>query len=187
MVRRAPNRPAPAADLDATDPDHARSFPPVAAAHAHSLILGSMPGRDSLRATRYYAHPRNAFWPIVTTLLDAAHVTDYDARLALLRQRGYALWDVLASCTRPGSLDTAIDPASIVPNDVTAFLRAHPQVDRIFFNGTAADTLFRRHVLPVLGAEFRNLPMTRLPSTSPAHAGRNLASKMDAWRAILRD
>lgn len=165
--------------------DHACSFPPIETPHAHTLILGSMPGRDSLRATRYYAHARNAFWPIVTALLDASHVTDYDARLALLRERGYALWDVLASCTRPGSLDSAIDPASIVPNDFPAFLTHHPRVDRIFFNGSAAEALFRRHVLPSLALD-RSLAFARLPSTSPAHAAKNHAAKRAEWRAILR-
>lgn len=166
-------------------PDHARSFPPVATAHAHTLILGSMPGRDSLRAARYYAHPRNAFWPIVTSLLGAAPDLDYDARLVLLRDRGYALWDVLATCTRPGSLDSAIDPASIVPNDFAAFLAAHPRIDRVFFNGSAAEALFLRHVLPTLPQRDR-LAFERLPSTSPAHAARDLASKRDAWRTLLR-
>lgn len=166
-------------------PDHARSFPPIAAAQAHTLILGSMPGRDSLRATQYYAHPRNAFWPIVTTLLDAAATLDYAARVALLRSNGFALWDVLASCTRRGSLDTAIDPASIVPNDFAAFFKRHRHIDRVFFNGATAATLYRRHVLPTLDPASHTITCERLPSTSPAHAGRSFATKLDAWRTIL--
>ena len=165
--------------------DHARSFPPIATAEAHTLILGSMPGRDSLRATQYYAHPRNAFWPIVTTLLGSATTLDYAARIELLRSHGFALWDVLASCTRPGSLDTAIDPASIVPNNFAAFFAQHPHIDRVFFNGAAAATLYRRHVLPTLDASSSAIASARLPSTSPAHAGRSFAAKLDAWRAIL--
>lgn len=165
--------------------DQARSFPPIAATQAHTLILGSMPGRDSLRATQYYAHPRNAFWPIVTTLLGASATTDYAARIELLRTRGFALWDVLASCTRPGSLDTAIDPASIVPNDFAAFFSHHPHIDRVFFNGATAAALYRRHVVPSLDASSRAIASARLPSTSPAHAGLPFAAKLDAWRAIL--
>lgn len=165
--------------------DHARSFPPIATLQAHTLILGSMPGRDSLRAVQYYAHPRNAFWPIVTTLLGATAPLEYPARIELLRARGFALWDVLASCTRPGSLDTAIDPDSIVPNDFAAFLARHPRIDRVFFNGATAAALYRRHALPTLDAASRAIASMRLPSTSPAHAGLPFAAKLDAWRAIL--
>lgn len=164
------------------DPDHARSFAPIVAPQAHTLILGSMPGRDSLRAARYYAHPRNAFWPIVLALLDAPPDLDYDARIALLRLHGFALWDVLAECVRPGSLDTAIDPASIVPNDIAGLLAGQPRIGRVFLNGGTADALFRRHVLPTLP---RAVSVTRLPSTSPAHAGLPLAAKREAWRVIL--
>ena len=144
-----------------------------------------MPGRDSLRATQYYAHPRNAFWPIVTALLGAPITTDYTARIDLLRTNGFALWDVLASCTRPGSLDTAIDPASIVPNDFATFFAHHPHIGRVFFNGATAAALYRRHVLPTLDATTRAINGVRLPSTSPAHAGLPFAAKLDAWRMIL--
>lgn len=164
------------------DGDLARSFAPIAAADAHTLILGSMPGRDSLRAVRYYAHPRNAFWPIVLSLLDAPVSLDYASRVELLRSRGFALWDVLAECVRPGSLDTAIERESMVPNDIGGFFAAHPGVRRVFLNGGTADALFRRHVLPGLS---RGVSVMRLPSTSPAHAGMPFAAKLDAWRAIL--
>ncbi|MBB5209550.1 DNA-deoxyinosine glycosylase [Chiayiivirga flava] len=163
--------------------DVARSFPPIAARHAHTLILGSMPGRDSLRAVRYYAHARNAFWPIVLTLLDAPPDLDYDARIALLRERGFALWDVLAECVRPGSLDASIDPASIVPNDIAGFLARHPHIGRIALNGGSAAALFRRHIAPMLPPD-RDIEIILLPSTSPAHAGMPFAAKLDAWRVI---
>jgi TDG/mug DNA glycosylase family protein len=163
--------------------DLARSFAPIAASHAHTLILGSMPGRDSLRAMRYYAHARNAFWPILLALLDAPDL-DYDARIALLRERGFALWDVLAECVRPGSLDASIDPATIVPNDIADFLARHRGVRRIALNGGSATALFRRHIAPTLPPE-RDIEIVQLPSTSPAYAGMPLAAKRDAWRIIL--
>ena len=89
------------------------SFPPIANRNARILVLGSMPGRESLRARQYYAHPRNQFWPIMTELLLGVSVTDYAAKVRMLLQADIALWDVMKSCYRPGSLDAAIINAFI--------------------------------------------------------------------------
>lgn len=161
-----------------------QGFPPVAPDHAHTLILGSMPGVASLSAGEYYAHPRNAFWPLIGRLLDFDPDEPYATRLAKLAGARYALWDVLGACRRSGSLDTAIDPASLEVNPFADFLAAHRHIDRVFFNGAAAETLFRRHVKPTLRE--RTLSCRRLPSTSPAHASLSLAQKTLAWREILR-
>jgi hypoxanthine-DNA glycosylase len=163
--------------------NHARGFPPIANRTAETLILGSMPGQASLAARRYYAHPRNAFWPILCDLLELERDAPYPARVRALMRARIALWDVLASCERPGSLDARIRRDTLVPNDFAAFFRAHRRIRRIFFNGGTAERLFRRHVLPDLtafGAE-----LVRLPSTSPAWAGLPLAAKRDAWRVLV--
>ncbi len=160
------------------------SFPPLARATAHTLILGSMPGRESLRQVRYYAHPRNAFWPIVSELLDIEG-DDYPQKVTALLQRDYALWDVLQSCQRPGSLDSAIRASSVVANDFTGFFSQHPHIRRVFFNGATAESLYRKHVLKALPPGPRELPLMRLPSTSPAHASLDLPQKRQQWRAIL--
>lgn len=164
----------------------ARSFPPLAGSDAHTLILGSMPGRESLRQQQYYAHPRNAFWPIISELLALPAGADYASRAKAFTARGLALWDVLESCERPGSLDAAIQPDSIVVNDFPGFFARHPRILRIFFNGSAAQQLFMRHVQPPqLPAPFAAVPLQRLPSTSPAHAGMRLSAKLEAWRVIV--
>lgn len=161
-----------------------RSFPPVAAADARILILGSMPGVASLTAGQYYAHPRNAFWPILGTLLDFPADAPYAQRLDALKAGRVALWDVLAACIRPGSLDSAIDETSIVPNDFGRFLSEHPQIDHLFFNGAKAADSFRRHVAQHLPPSLQALPRSQLPSTSPANASYAYAKKLQLWRAV---
>ena len=159
-------------------------FLPVAdPATARILVLGSMPGVASLAAGQYYAHPRNQFWPIMGALFGAHPTLPYADRLTVLRQAGIALWDVLASCERQGSLDAAIDVRTAQANDFAAFLDAHPLITRVCFNGALAETRFQRDVMP----HVRALHMTRLPSTSPAHAGMSAADKLSAWRLALRE
>ena len=158
-----------------------RCFDPVAALDARVLILGSMPGRASLAAGQYYAHRQNAFWRIVCGLLEIDPALPYQARLRALRVSRIALWDVLHSCVRPGSLDSRIEMEAA--NDFNAFFRRHAQITRVFFNGAKAEASYRRHVLPALE---RPLRYARLPSTSPAHASLPFARKRKAWRAILR-
>lgn len=161
-----------------------RGFPPVARADARVLVLGSMPGAASLAAGEYYAHPRNAFWFLQGALFGAGPDLPYAARLERLRGAGVALWDVLAVCARVGSADAAIQRASERANDFAAFLAAHPCVASVFFNGAAAERAWLRHVAPGLGARGGALVCARLPSTSPAYASANRASKLAAWRAV---
>ncbi len=160
--------------------DHARGFSPIAKPDARILILGSMPGQASLAAGQYYAHPRNAFWPIMGALLGFDPALPYPERATMLTAAGIALWDVLHACSRPGSLDSAIDHDSVEPNDFATFFAAHPHIGHVFFNGTTAATLFRRHC----PEQTHTLTVVRLPSTSPAHAGRNFADKLAAWQTV---
>ena len=162
-----------------------QSFPPIEDGGARLLILGSMPGKESLRAGQYYAHPRNAFWPIMGELAGADPVLPYPARVAALQAAGIALWDVLASCTRAGSLDSAINAASIVPNDFAAFFSAHPGITWVFFNGAMAEKVFHQRVRDSLEASA--LRYQRLPSTSPANAGMSYAQKLEVWRGIFQE
>ncbi len=164
-----------------------RSFPAVAGPGARILILGSMPGAASLKAGRYYAHPRNVFWRIILDIFRAQGDLPYRARLKLLKDNGIALWDVLRSCERPGSSDSAILLASIETNGFAEFFPRHPEITEILFNGAKAEECFRKYALPLLPPACAGLRLRRLPSTSPAHASLAYPAKLKAWRkALLR-
>jgi len=165
-------------------PQHIQSFPPIENPTARVLILGSMPGKESLRAGQYYAHHRNAFWPIMGDLLGAAPTLPYEARTQILKSSGIALWDVLASCTRHSSMDADIDAGSISANDFTSFFSKHPGITRVFFNGSMAEKCFWIYVQPLLAQ--RPLHYQRLPSTSPANASMRYEQKLEAWKMILQ-
>jgi double-stranded uracil-DNA glycosylase len=159
------------------------SFEPVARPDARVLVLGSMPGTASLKAGAYYAHPRNLFWPFMGRLVGADLSLPYAARLSRLGDAGIALWDVLQSCEREGSLDSAIARDTARANDFASFLDAHPRIRWILFNGARAEADFLRLVGPVLRRP--GLRYTLLPSTSPANASQRVQDKFDAWHAAL--
>lgn len=160
------------------------SFPPIAAPDARILILGSMPGVLSLQKQQYYAHPRNAFWPITAKIFGFESSLPYEKRIDALRNSGVALWDVLHACYREGSLDSDIRQDSIIANDFAVFLAGHPKIQRVFFNGAKAENIFRNAVLPEI-AHLDTLRYQRLPSTSPAHAALSAHAKLQAWYAIV--
>ncbi len=161
------------------------SFAPIAAADAKVLILGSMPGAESLARRQYYAHPRNAFWYIIERLTRQTVPLDYAQRAALLRKHGIALWDVLRACKRHGSLDSAIEHDSAVANDFAGFLREHRSITDVFFNGATAEQAWKRYVLKQIGPRYDYLNYRRLPSTSPAMASLKPEQKLEQWSAIF--
>lgn len=156
------------------------SFPPISTPNARVLILGSMPGAASLEAGQYYAHPRNAFWRIIEDLTGAKHDAPYEDRVRSLNARAIAVWDVLESCVRPGSLDS--DITGECPNDFEAFFAAHPLITHVGLNGGKAAASFKRYAAKYCPP---HVVVARLPSTSPAHAGMGLAQKIALWRAAL--
>ncbi len=150
-----------------------RSFPPVVDAGTRLLILGSLPGEASLAVSRYYAHPRNAFWRLLSEVLgaDIARL-DYDARLATLLARHVGLWDVVAGATRRGSMDDAIRDAEA--NDLPSLVATLPHLRALAFNGKTAAKIGRR----AIGAT--RLTLIDLPSSSPAFT-LPLAEKTAGW------
>ena len=158
------------------------SFAPIARSDARVLILGSVPGVKSLGAMEYYAHPRNAFWEIMNALCGAARGLPYAQRLERLQDAGIAVWDVLHSAEREGSLDSAIQHA--IPNDLAGLLRDCPSIALIALNGSYASATFKRYARTTLEPR-TDLRVVTLPSTSPANARASLAQKLEVWRDAL--
>jgi len=163
-----------------------RSFPPVTTPDARILILGSMPGKASLQAGQYYAHPRNAFWKIMGMLFGFDADMDYKTRLKTLRANKIALWDVMKTCVRNSSLDSDIVNSSIVPNDFRTLFDSHSDIRYLFFNGAMAETSFHKHVANELDGKLEQITCQRLPSTSPANANFTFQQKLNAWETIKK-
>ncbi|WP_432741944.1 DNA-deoxyinosine glycosylase [Methylobacter sp. G7] len=159
-------------------------FDPIADLNAELLILGSMPGQESLTANQYYANRRNAFWKVMAEIVKFDPGASYEIRLQALKTGRIALWDVLQSCTRVGSLDARIDANSISANDFQSFFRRHENIRAVFFNGAKAESAYRQHVLPTVSSVA--VSYIRLPSTSPAHASLSYEQKLQLWQAALR-
>jgi len=160
--------------------DPSEGFPPIARVDARVLVLGSLPGRRSLQEHRYYAHPRNSFWPIVGEIFGISG--DYAQRCRELRDRKVALWDVLRTSVRAGSLDAAIEIETATANDFEGFFAEHSGIELIAFNGRKAQQLFDRLVAKSLWPE---IAVASLPSTSPAHAAMPFSAKLAQWQAAL--
>jgi len=164
--------------------DQVQSFEPIVGRRPRILILGSMPGVASLEAVQYYAHPRNAFWPIMGELFAVNHKASYESRICGLEKLPLILWDTLQVCRRPGSLDSNIDISSAQANNFPALLRQFPEINAIVFNGATSEKYFRKLVVPILPG-ITDIDLLRMPSTSPANAGMSFAQKLAAWRRIL--
>lgn len=184
MNRGASSTAASSSAVGAEGAPRLNSLPPVVGDDPRVLVLGSMPGAASLREQRYYAHPRNLFWPMMQCHLGIDASAPYPERLQALRGCGVALWDVLAACHRRGSLDGAIDRASEEPNAVPEWLAAHPGIDAVLLNGGRAATMFRRHLEAACLRQRPRLRVLRPPSTSPANQSIPLAQREAAWAVV---
>jgi hypoxanthine-DNA glycosylase len=154
-----------------------RSFPPIVDKRSVVLVLGTLPGEESLRRLEYYAHPRNLFWPIIAALVGKPTPADYPAKLALVAAHRIALWDVCALGERSASSDSTIRAEQ--PNTIDALLDSHPAIRAVVFNGSTARRLYDRHF-----ARRCELSYLAMPSTSPAHARLGFAEKLAQWSAL---
>lgn len=156
-----------------------QSFGPIADENSKILILGSMPGVQSLLEQQYYAHPKNQFWPIIFALFEEPIEHEYEKRVRFVLKKGIAIWDVVATCQRKGSLDSNIKNETF--NDFKNFYLAYPNIRFIAFNGVKAFELYKKGVgwLDAGPKEYR-----QLPSTSPANTIK-LEEKLDKWKIIL--
>ncbi|MGR6904240.1 DNA-deoxyinosine glycosylase [Lysinibacillus sp. BSL11] len=154
---------------------------PIVDSATRVLIVGSMPGKQSLEKQQYYGNPRNHFWPILGELLEIAIPNDYTERIALLKNNAIGLWDTIATCEREGSLDAAIRNEK--PNDFQTLFEQYPNIQLVLFNGAKAFEVFKKHIgLELLdGRAYK-----KMPSTSPI-PGKNIKTfteKLEDWRII---
>ncbi len=160
------------------------AFLPLLGDQPKILILGSMPGRVSLDVDEYYAHPRNAFWPIMSNLFDVTLDAKYEQRVRELTACGICVWDVLHDCERPGSLDSKIVIESERVNDFESFFATQTCLKIVGFNGHAARAIFARHFKSMY-VRLPHIQWVDLPSSSPAHAAMRYDEKERLWRERL--
>ncbi len=156
------------------------AFPPIISAHAHTLILGTMPGVRSLTANQYYAHPQNQFWRFMGDIYGAGPELPYEQRVQILKDKGISVWDVVHACEREGSMDADIREETV--NDFEGFYRENPGIRRVVFDSLTAEAIYKKRVLPRLT---RDISYARVPSPSPAHARLRYEDKLALWRAAL--
>lgn len=150
-------------------------LPAIVGANPRVLILGSFPSEKSLDTGEYYANTRNQFWRLLGSLIGFDAELPYTERIEAVTAAGVALWDVVHSCRRVGSLDANIDRKTLVLNDFHSFLTERPTIERGFVNGLTAYTLFQQADIA--------LPAARLPSSSGALT-MSFADKLAAWQVV---
>lgn len=160
--------------------DRIYGFDPVCREDARLLILGSMPSVESLHQSFYYAHPRNAFWPMMAEILGEAMPQSIQEKKDMLIRHRIALWDTVHSCLRQGSLDSAIRSARA--NDFETLYRNCPELRHVIFNGAAAQQLYQK----LVSRDDARFIFRRMPSTSPAYTLK-YSNKLSAWQQAVKE
>ncbi|MBT1177584.1 DNA-deoxyinosine glycosylase [Bifidobacterium callimiconis] len=158
-------------------------FGPVWDADSRVLVLGSMPSPKSREASFYYMHPQNRFWPVMAALFgEPTPAAEPEARREFALEHRFALWDVIKECDIVGASDSSIRNA--VPNDLAPIIRAS-RIAHVFTTGGKAAQLYRRLCAPHLASAGIDVPMTPLPSTSPANARMRLPDLTAAYQVVV--
>lgn len=157
--------------------DRISSFSPIIDVNSEILILGSIPGVKSLEKQQYYGHPQNKFWKIIFELFNEELTGDYAKRIQVLKKYHIALWDVIDSCERKGSLDSEIKNEEA--NQIPELLEEYPNIKAIFCNGGKS----YKNLQKILGKNVR-IPIVLLPSTSPLHTI-SFERKLEDWKKIV--
>lgn len=152
-------------------------FPPLLDQNTRILFLGSFPSIASFEQAFYYAHPRNAFWPILEAIFDVQLETN-EAKKAFCFEQGIGLWDVIGSCERSNSSDTNLK--NCIPNDFEKLLREYPNIQAFAFTGKKSHDLYMKF--------FKDLQVEKvlLPSTSPAHAAMTFEEKKELYEKFIK-
>lgn len=158
-----------------------KSFDYIINKKTHTLVIGTMPGVASLAAAEYYAHPRNAFWTIISDIFNDGHAfKNYQEKISCLLKFGIGLWDNLQYCEREGSLDGNI--TNELPNDFETLLWQNPQIKCLLFNGQKSFAFFKKYHEPLL----HQVEWRLMPSTSPANARLTYDDKLKIWQSALK-
>lgn len=153
------------------------TIPPLYDSQSRVLLLGSIPSPKSREVGFFYGHPQNRFWRVLAAVLGEAVPQTIEAKRAMCLAHHVALWDTIARCDIAGASDTSIRNA--VPNDIGKLVR-ESEITRIFATGGKSAELYRKLIEPTL-----HIPITQLPSTSPANAAWSLERLIEAYRVIL--
>lgn len=151
-----------------------QSFKPLLSAKPKVLILGTMPSVKSIAQQEYYGNKQNVFWKLLFAVFEQPLSTNYEDKIALIQSNHLALWDVLQSCEREGSLDSAIQGES--PNDIQQLIRDYPSIHTLIFSSQKAEQYFKKYIGKING-----LQTITLPSPSGANARMSFEEKLKAW------
>lgn len=157
---------------------------PVIGDDARILILGSLPGDESLRKQEYYGNPKNMFWKVIGNVLEEQVPFSYPEKVAYLEKHGIALWDVLKSAQREGSLDSNIQNEEF--NDHEGFLLEHPSISVIALNGGKAEKSFSKYLRRHPALRGKRIVPCKSTSMMSLCAGWTLDSLSEQWNEILK-
>lgn len=117
--------------------DRIFGFEPFVAEDSKILILGSMPSVKSLEQGFYYANKQNRMFKIIASYyayslgqdVNSVVLDSIDKRKEALRGLKIAMWDVVASCERKGSLDSNIKKADYA--DIISLIKNYPNIETV--------------------------------------------------------